>query len=133
MFIGTKIQGKLRVDKFIWVVRLFKTRTLATQVVKENRVLIAGVPVKPSREIKIGDKIQFTKEGFIKTIKVLDFPKGRVSAKLVPDYILDATPKEDQEKNELLLISRSLNRRKGLGRPTKRERRELEDFFGDED
>jgi len=123
----------LRVDKFIWAVRLFKTRTSATQMVKDNKVQVGGETVKPSRNLKIGELITFTKNGLTLTVEVLDFPKSRIGAKFVDEHIKDRTPQEDQERNELLIIARNLDRRKGLGRPTKRERRDLENFFSDED
>jgi ribosome-associated heat shock protein Hsp15 len=104
-----------RVDKFIWSVRLFKTRSLAT--------------VKPSRDVKIGDTIALKKNGAIFTYKVLALLDNRVGAKLVADYVLDTTPIEEVEKFKLYQASQANYRDNGMGKPTTKERRTLEKFI----
>ena len=120
--------GCMRIDKFLWAVRKYKTRSLATDEIKKGAVKIGEEIVKPSREVKAGDEIEFRKEAIHYKIKVLDFPKSRVGAKLVEQYIVDITLQEELDKNEFIGMMRGLNRRKGMGRPTKKERRDLDDF-----
>mgnify|MGYP001970068309 FL=1 len=120
--------GCMRIDKFLWAVRKYKTRSLATDEIKKGAVKIGEEIVKPSREVKAGDEIEFRKEAIHYKIKVLDFPKSRVGAKLVEQYIVDITLQEELDKKEFIGMMRGLNRRKGMGRPTKKERRDLDDF-----
>ena len=117
--------AKTRIDKWLWTVRLFKTRSLATDACNAGKVKINGVNCKPSREIKIEDEIQVRIEQLHKTIKVMGFPKSRVSAKLVPDFYLDLTSAEEYERVKLLSMQ-SEKREHGIGRPTKRDRRQIE-------
>lgn len=119
----------MRIDKYLWCVRLYKTRSQATQGVKKDRVLVGGEDIKPSRELRVGDEIEIKRHGYTQTYRVLDFPKSRVGAKLVADYMQDITPAEELEKKSVLELSQQQNRRKGLGRPTKRDRRDLDDWF----
>ena len=127
----------VRIDKFLWSVRLFKTRSLAAEACKKDRVTIGGMPVKTSRVIKPGDVIGIRVLPIIRSFKVLALADNRMGAKLVPGYIEDVTPAEVLEVLELSLLSQADGRRKGLGRPTKKERRELDDFiigdFSDDD
>ena len=127
----------VRIDKFLWSVRLFKTRSLAAEACKKDRVTIGGMPVKTSRVIKPGDVIGIRVPLIIRSFKVLALADNRMGAKLVPGYIEDVTPAEVLEVLELSLLSQADGRRKGLGRPTKKERRELDDFiigdFSDDD
>ncbi len=127
----------VRIDKFLWSVRLFKTRSLAAEACKKDRVTIGGMPVKTSRVIKPGDVIGIRVPPIIRSFKVLALADNRMGAKLVPGYIEDVTPAEVLEVLELSLLSQADGRRKGLGRPTKKERRELDDFiigdFSDDD
>ena len=116
---------KIRIDKWLWTVRLFKTRTLATDACNAGKVKINGVNCKPSREIKIDDEIQVRIEQLHKTIRVIGFPKSRVSAKLVPDFYLDLTSAEEYERVKRLSMQ-SERREHGIGRPTKRDRRQIE-------
>ena len=116
---------KIRIDKWLWTVRLFKTRTLATDACNAGKVKINGVNCKPSREIKIDDEIHVRIGQLHKTIKVINYPKNRIAAKLVPDYYIDLTPAEEYERIRLLFIQ-SERREHGLGRPTKRDRRQME-------
>jgi ribosome-associated heat shock protein Hsp15 len=124
--------GEVRVDKWMWATRIFKTRTIATEACKKNRVSIGGVSVKPSRMVKAGDQIVIRKPPVTYTFRVLDVTENRVGAKLVPQFLENITPPEEYEILELQKISGFVNRARGLGRPTKKERRELEDFTGTE-
>jgi ribosome-associated heat shock protein Hsp15 len=122
----------MRVDKFLWCVRYFKTRSVATEACKQGKVRMNDAIVKPSREVYPADKIQVRKNQINYQIDVLDLPKSRVGAKLVNLYINDITPKEELEKRELLKYSQDYYRKKGTGRPTKKDRRELDDWFDPE-
>ena len=108
---------------------MFKTRTLATDACNAGKVKINGVNCKPSREIKIDDEIQVRIGQLHKTIKVINYPKNRVAAKLVPDYYIDLTPAEEYERIKLLSLQTE-RREHGLGRPTKRDRRKIEGMKG---
>ncbi len=118
----------MRVDKYLWSVRYCKTRNIATQACKKGSVRVNGDVVKPARDVYPGDVIVFRKEQINYEIEVLDLPESRVGAKLVDIYRKDVTPKEAFETNELLQYSKSYYRKKGVGRPTKKDRRDLEDF-----
>ncbi len=122
----------MRIDKFIWTVRLYKTRTLATKECKQNRVLVNNEFVKPSRELQIGDEITLKKGAIFFSYKVLEFTKSRVGAKLVADFVKDITPIEELEKMELIKQANKISRNKGQGRPTKRERRAINKYLDDE-
>lgn len=108
--------------------RVFKTRTIATDACKKGRVTINGVPVKPSRAIKIGETIDVRKPPITYTFKVIAIPNGRLGAKLVPEYLENLTPQSQYDLLEMSRISGFVDRSKGLGRPTKREGRELAKF-----
>jgi len=116
---------KIRIDKWLWTVRLFKTRTMATDACNAGKVKINGVSCKPSREIKTNDEIHVRIEQLQRIIKVIGFPKSRISAKLVPDYYIDLTPAEEYERVKRL-FTQTEKREYGTGRPTKRDRRQLE-------
>jgi Ribosome-associated heat shock protein implicated in the recycling of the 50S subunit (S4 paralog) len=122
----------MRIDKFLWCIRLFKTRSLATEQVRLERVRIADQTVKPSREVKAGEVIEVKKEGVWLRYRILALPKARMGAALVPDYAKDITPDEERQKQEFIQMMRHLNRPRGSGRPTKKERRDLDDFRLDE-
>jgi ribosome-associated heat shock protein Hsp15 len=119
----------MRVDKYLWCVRYFKTRSIATTACKKGQVKINGVAVKPSRDVYATDKIEVRKNQINYIIEVLDLPPSRVGAKLVSIYLTDITPKENLEKLDLLKYSKDYYRKKGSGRPTKKDRRELDDWF----
>lgn len=122
---------EVRVDKWLWAVRVFKTRSIATNACKMNRVSINGQLAKPSRVIKVGDIITVRKPPIEFSFRVLQLLNNRVGAKLVPEYMENVTPKEQYEILELQRISGFVNRAKGLGRPTKKERRDLDQFMND--
>lgn len=120
--------NEVRIDKWLWAVRIFKTRTIAVDACKKNRVSVNGSIVKPSRMIKAGDIIDVRKPPIIYTFKVLDLTANRVGAKLVPNFMENITAPEQYEILELQKISGFIDRAKGTGRPTKKDRRDLDDF-----
>jgi ribosome-associated heat shock protein Hsp15 len=123
----------MRIDKFLWCVRKYKTRSLASEALRKDRVTIGGDRVKASREVKVGDKISFRKDSVEFSINVLEIPKSRIGAKLVPDFIVDSTSPEELEKLNLAIMAQKLSRARGTGRPTKKDRRDLNDFMEDEE
>jgi len=118
----------MRIDKYLWCIRLFKTRNIATQACKKGQVKIDDVSVKPSREIYGNETITIRKNQINYKIIVIDIPPSRVGAKLVNLYRQDITPKEEFEKTELLQYAKDYYRKKGTGRPTKKDRRDIEDY-----
>ena len=123
----------MRIDKFLWSTRYFKTRNIATTACKKGHVRINGDVVKPSREVYPMDKIIVRKNQIDYQLTVLDVPESRVGAKLVDIYRKDTTPKEAFETNELLKLAKDHYRKKGLGRPTKKDRRDIDEYLLDED
>lgn len=119
----------MRVDKFLWCVRYFKTRSLATTACRQGKIKIKEDSVKPSREVYPGDRITVRKDQINYELEVLDIPQNRVGAKLTGLYMNDVTPREAFEKLELLKYSKEYYRKKGTGRPTKKDRRDIEDWF----
>ncbi|MDO4224978.1 MAG: RNA-binding S4 domain-containing protein [Bergeyella zoohelcum] len=118
----------MRVDKFLWSVRFYKTRSIAAEEIKKNRVSIGESPVKSSKEVKNGDIIKIRKNQIDYKIKVLDIPKSRVGAKLVSLYVVDMTDKEQYEILKMRKLQQDYYRMKGEGRPTKKDRRSLDDY-----
>lgn len=123
----------MRVDKFLWSVRFYKTRTISAEEIKKNRVSIGGQVVKSSREVKIGDIIEIRKNQINYKIKVLQIPKSRIGAKLVALHIVDMTDKEQYELLKMRMLSQDYYRQKGEGRPTKKDRRDMDDFMDVDD
>ncbi len=123
-------KSEVRIDKWLWAVRIFKTRTVATEACKKGRVTLgdAAAPVKPSRMISVGDIINVRKPPVTYSFRVLALTENRLGAKLVPDYLENITPQDQYDLLEIVKISGFVDRRKGLGRPTKREGRELAKF-----
>ena len=117
---------EVRIDKWMWATRIFKTRTIAADACKKNRVMIGGVNMKPSRMVKVGDVIQVRKPPITYSFEVLALTDRRMGAKLVPNYLKNVTTPDQYEILEMNKISGFVNRAKGLGRPTKKDRRELE-------
>lgn len=117
-------------DKFLWSVRVYKTRTIAAEEIKKNRVAVGGAAVKASREVKGGDVLEVKKNGINYQIKVLDIPKSRIGAKLVGDYVKDQTDPQQYEALKLKREEQNYYRQKGEGRPTKKDRRDISDFTG---
>ena len=122
--------AEVRIDKWMWATRIFKTRTIAAEACKKNRVMIQGVNVKASRMIKVGDVIQVRKPPITYSFKVLEVTERRMGAKMVPQYLENVTTADQYEILELNKISGFVDRAKGMGRPTKKDRRELEQFAG---
>ncbi|MBT3587048.1 MAG: RNA-binding S4 domain-containing protein [Flavobacteriaceae bacterium] len=118
----------MRIDKYLWCVRYYKTRSIATQACKKGTVKISKKSVKPSRDVYPGDTIEVRINQIHYQLQVLDFPPNRVSAKLVGIYRSDTTPKEAFENIELLKYAKDYYRKQGTGRPSKKDRRDLEDF-----
>jgi len=123
----------MRVDKYLWCIRFFKTRTIATEACKKGHVKINDSQIKPSREVFPTDKINIRKNQVNYTIQVLDTPKNRVGAKLVDMYRKDITPKEALEHLEILKYSKDYYRKKGTGRPTKKDRRDIDGYSSEEE
>ena len=119
----------MRIDKFLWAVRIFKTRSEATEACKKGHVTIDKLPVKPSRTIQSGYIVQVRKPPIERSYKVLELTEKRISAKLAEEFIQDITPPEILEQLEIQKNMRHTMREKGTGRPTKKERRDLDDFF----
>lgn len=118
----------MRIDKFLWSIRFYKTRTIATEEIKKNRVSIGDSVVKSSKEVKEGDVIKIRKNQIDYKIKVIQIPKSRIGAKLVPLHIKDFTDKEQYELLKMRKMSQDYYRIKGEGRPTKKDRREMDDY-----
>ena len=125
-------KGEVRIDKWLWAMRIFKTRTIATDACKKGRVTVgdvdSGVVAKPSRMIKVDDIISVRKPPVTYSFKVKALTENRLGAKLVPEYMENITPQSQYDLLEVVKISGFIDRRKGLGRPTKREGRELARF-----
>lgn len=117
-----------RVDKWLWAMRVFKTRSISTDAIKKGRVTIGGATVKPSRTIKPGDVIDVKKPPITYTFRVKALSENRLGAKLVPEYLENLTPQSQYDILEMTKISGFVDRRKGLGRPTKRDSRDLAAF-----
>lgn len=120
--------NEVRIDKWMWATRIFKTRTIAVEACNKGRISINNVTVKPSRMIKVGDVIDVRKPPITYSFKVLDLTASRMGAKSVPLFLENVTPPEQYEILELNKISGFINRAKGTGRPTKKDRRNLDDF-----
>lgn len=120
-----------RIDKWLWAMRVFKTRTIASEACKKGRVSIGDAIVKPSRTIKPGDIIDVRKPPVTYSFKVLALTENRLGAKLVPEYLENVTPQSQYDILEMTKISGFVDRRKGLGRPTKRDSRDLSRFKED--
>ena len=119
----------MRVDKYLWCIRYYKTRSIATNACKKGQVKVNEQIVKPSREVYPTDVIEFRKDQINYKIIVNDLPEHRVGAKLVNLYRTDVTPKEAFEAKELLKYAKDYYRKKGVGRPTKKDRRDIDDFY----
>lgn len=128
---------EVRIDKWLWAMRVFKTRSISTDACKKGRVSIGGATAKPSRTIRVGDVVDVRKPPVTYTFRVKALTESRLGARLVPEYLENITPKAQYDMLEMVRISGFVDRQKGLGRPTKREGRELaafrqqsaEDFF----
>lgn len=123
---------KVRIDKWLWAVRLFKTRSLAAEACDKGRIRIGDIVVKPSRSIKKEEIIVLHRGPWRQHIKVIDITERRMGAAHVKDYLLDITPDDELEKNRLHQLAQAAwNIKYGAGRPTKKDRREIDDFTSD--
>ena len=122
---------EVRIDKWLWATRICKTRTIATDACKKGRVSIAGINVKPSRPLKVGEIVDVRKPPVTYSFRVKALAENRMGAKLVPEYLENVTAASQMELLEMVKISGFINRQKGLGRPTKKDGRELSRFTDD--
>jgi ribosome-associated heat shock protein Hsp15 len=118
----------MRIDKYLWCIRVFKTRSIATTACKKGQIKIDAKSVKPSRDIFGGELMVIRKNQINYQIKALSLPESRVGAKLLDQYRKDVTPKEAFEKTELLKFAKDYYRKKGTGRPTKKDRRDIDNY-----
>ena len=119
----------VRIDKWLWAVRVFKTRSQASEACRKGNVSVGDLSVKPSRVVNVGEIIKVRKAPITKSLKVLALSGKRMGAKLIVDFVEDVTPPEEMELLEMQKHMRWSSRDKGTGRPTKKDRRELDDFF----
>ena len=132
------MKSEARIDKWLWAARIYKTRTLASDACKNGRITINGALAKPSRTVKVGDQVGVKKSPITYSFRVLQTIEKRVGAKLLPEVFENVTPPEQYELLEMNRISGFVDRARGTGRPTKKDRRALDDFaetpiFLDED
>lgn len=132
------MNSEARIDKWLWAARVYKTRTLASDACKNGRITINSALAKPSRTVKVGDQVGVKKSPITYTFRVLQAIEKRVGAKLLPEVFENITPPEQYELLEMNQISGFIDRARGTGRPTKKDRRALDDFadtpiFLDED
>jgi ribosome-associated heat shock protein Hsp15 len=125
--------NEARIDKWLWAARIFKTRTIAADAIKNGRVTIQGVNVKPSRMVKEGEVVSVRKPPITYSFKILKTIEQRVGAKLLPEIYENVTPPDQYELLEMNRISGFVDRQRGTGRPTKKERRALDEFLFDVD
>ncbi len=122
------MKTEVRIDKWLWAVRLFKTRTLAAEACKKGKVIIKNVQVKPSRNVKVGDVICIKRNPYLFSFEVLALAENRMNAKLVADFMKNVTTADQLELIELAKLAGNTGRDPRTGRPTKKDRRDLEDF-----
>ena len=120
---------EVRVDKYLWAMRIYKTRSIAADACKNGRITMGGVQIKPSRTFKIGDQFSVRKGPITYTYQVLQLSENRLGAKLVPEYMQDITTPDQLEILELAQLAGKTGRDRGTGRPTKKDRRDIEEFF----
>ena len=128
--LGPEGQSVARIDKWLCAARSFKTRSIAADAIKNGRVTIQGVNVKPSRMVKVGEVVSVRKPPVTYSFKILQTIEQRVGAKLIPNIYENVTPPDQYELLEMNRISGFINRQRGTGRPTKKERRALDEFVG---
>ena len=122
--------NEVRIDKWLWAMRIFKTRTIATEACKKGRITLNADPnpVKPARTVKPGDEVHVRKPPVTYSFRIMSVTENRLGAQLVPEYLENITPQDQYDLLDVVKISGFVDRRKGLGRPTKREGRELARF-----
>jgi ribosome-associated heat shock protein Hsp15 len=121
--------SEVRIDKWLWAVRLYKTRTVAAEACKAGHVKVGGQPIKPSRDIRLGETIEAKTGEITRTVRVLGLVEQRIGAKLVSQYLEDLTPASEYEKLRLPSFRPLFWRPKGSGRPSKKQRRDWESLF----
>ena len=126
---STLVDSAARLDKWLWAVRIFKSRSLASDACRAGSVAVNELPAKPAREVHPGETVTVKQGLVLRTLRVIEVPRSRVGAKLVPNFCTDLTPKEELEKRRERSIQQMLERDKGSGRPTKRDRRLLDQLF----
>lgn len=119
-----------RLDKWLWSVRVFKTRAEAAAVCRNGRVQVNGLDAKPGRDVHVGELVTARVGLITRTLKVVGVPKSRVAAKLLPTYVTDLTPAAEYERQKQASLEHMLARERGRGRPTKKDRREMRRLFG---
>jgi len=119
----------VRIDKWLWAVRIFKSRSLASDACRAGSVAVNELPAKPARDVRPGETVTVKQGLALRTLRVVGVPRSRVGAKLVPNFCADLTPKEELEKARERSVQHLLEREKGSGRPTKRDRRLLDQLF----
>ena len=124
------LDGAARLDKWLWAVRVFKTRSLATDACRAGKVAVNDLQAKPARDVHAGERVTVQQGLVRRTLQVVDVPKSRVGPKLVPNFCTDLTPKEELEKARESPVLQLLARERGSGRPTKRDRRLLDHLLG---
>lgn len=120
-----------RVDKFAWSVRLAKTRSQSADAISKGKIRLNNQHVKPARDVKLGDTIQVIRHTATFSFKVIQLLERRVGAKLVPDYLIDITSDEEREKLKMYRAAQSVYREHGTGKPSKKDRRDLDSFLDD--
>jgi ribosome-associated heat shock protein Hsp15 len=123
----------VRIDKFLWAIRIFKTRSIAIDAINGGKVKLNGENIKPAKDIKVGEIYTIQLAQLLKTIKVLALLSNRVGAKEVSNYIEDLTSEDEYKKITGLRASQFVFRTRGTGRPTKKERRDIEEWFGEDE
>lgn len=119
----------VRIDKWLFSVRLYKTRSQASEECRKGKVTINGMNVKPSRELKVGETIQIRRPPITRSYKILALTESRMAAKLVPEFLIETTSASELEILEVQKNMSVFNRERGTGRPTKKDRRDMDDFF----
>lgn len=119
----------MRIDKYLWATRYYKTRSQAANACKGGTVKLNKTSTKPAKDVFIGDEISLRKDQITYTLRVIDLPKSRVGAKLVDQYRIDTTPKESLEELKEIRSTQAYYRNKGVGRPSKKDRRDIEEFL----
>lgn len=128
--LSSPAESAIRIDKWLWAVRLFRTRSLASDACRAGSVAINDQPAKPAREVRLGETITVRQGLILRTLRVLGVPRSRVGPKLVPTFCDDLTPPGEFEKAKANPLQHFLEREKGSGRPTKRDRRLIDQLLG---
>jgi ribosome-associated heat shock protein Hsp15 len=123
-------EDDMRLDKWLWSVRVYKTRRLAIDACRSGRVSLNGQVAKPSRSVQRGDEIEARTRSFDRKLRVTGFPERRIGAKQVPDFLDDLTPQEEYDRGQKTAVEGVLGRERGSGRPTKHDRREIDRLLG---